>query len=160
MKKLILAGAVAAFFTASNAWAVCSANIQMNDAAPADSTGNTITHVPLPSNATDVATKAYVDAYGALTEFSSEQPVGTLHDAANGCADLSENGNTDWYLPALDQIANGLADLSGSSSEYWTSTHHDIGGAGGNIEMSTFIPSSRDVQSELTNGSLAYVCIR
>jgi hypothetical protein len=70
-------------------------------------------------NTTQIATG------GPFQDSDAGMPGVQPHEAANYCADLTANGRTDWYLPALDElhvlstnqveIGNFIAD------EYWSS---------------------------------------
>lgn len=66
-----------------------------------------------------------------IAEDSDSATAGTqLHIAAQHCADLSENGQTDWYLPSAPELnvmytnkaATGQFDTSGSY--YWSSSEN------------------------------------
>lgn len=140
--KIIFTSLVAGLTLAASAnlWAACQANIEMNDSAPVGTAGHTITHVPMPKNDTDVASKAYVDAATSL-QVSNYRGSGTIVEVESSCRNLSYPRSTDaeyagvtytdWRLPTLHEaivaFANdtGTADgtnASTSTSFHWTST--------------------------------------
>ena len=95
-KKMLIAAAVAAMTASGGAWAACTADIDMGN--------NSIQNLAAPTNDSDAATKAYVDAVGRL-EIS---PVTNLKvrgflGGVQFCQDLNDAGN------AVD----GVADYAG-----------------------------------------------
>lgn len=162
MNKLILVSAAAVLVTMnSSVFAACNADIQMNEFAPTNEEGNTITNVPLPTDGTDVATKAYVDQYGRIVAVSSEQTAVNFPNAAQGCSDLTEGGYTDWFIPSLEQLASGLPGLSDlNGGPYWTATAYQTDSSGENSLFVTYTPSTQAVGSEVSTNQSAFVCIR
>lgn len=72
-----------------------------------------VTNVPLPVNGSDAVNKDYVDnailqASGGgqmPTEMSAESPNSmTIRQAMEYCSNLTENGNSDWKFPTLEEI--------------------------------------------------------
>ena len=99
MKKMLIAAAVAAMTASGGAWAACTANIDMGN--------NSILNLADPTNASDAATKAYVDAAGRLeiSPISSVQVDG-FSGAVKFCQDMDDSGAVDgvashagWRLP-------------------------------------------------------------
>lgn len=57
-----------------------------------------------------------------------------FHQAAKRCTDLNQNGHTDWYLPARDELEvlydnNSVIKnfVTSGYSYYWSSTEHSVG---------------------------------
>ncbi len=126
MKTLL---AVLLFASSASLWAACQTDIQMNTNTPVGSTGNTITHVPTPTNDTDVANKSYVDAAGQLM-VSNSGGIASIADAQAGCRDMTQDGYSDWRLPTLHEAINGFADSDAAGDNgifYWTSTPYASG---------------------------------
>ena len=99
MKKMLIAAAVAAMTVSGGTWAACTANIDMGN--------NSIQNLADPTNASDAATKAYVDAVGRL-EISpvSNRKVNGFRGAVAFCQDMDDSGAVDgtasyagWRLP-------------------------------------------------------------
>ena len=67
----------------------------------------------------NTATIITVDADGTVAGFQT-------HQAAQTCSDLSYGGNTDWYLPSVDElnVLYGARNVIGNfqNDDYWTST--------------------------------------
>jgi hypothetical protein len=67
----------------------------MNATAPTGASGNTVTNVPLPTDDTDVATKAYVDDVAGF-QVSAELGPDILSDAIDACYNMAPTGK--WTL--------------------------------------------------------------
>ena len=74
---------------------------------------------------TGAVNTAQLSLGGPWQDSDSGMPGIQPHDAANYCTDLTSNGHTDWYLPALDELhvlsANQVAIGNFAADEYWAS---------------------------------------
>ncbi|MDR1787321.1 MAG: DUF1566 domain-containing protein [Treponema sp.] len=101
------------------------------EAAPADIEGS---H-KWGGDGTSCSTETGIGAGAANTTALAEHSHGTvsesdLHEAARACADYSDGGDDDWFLPSKDELNQMYTNLKvqglgGFSSFYWSSSQKD-----------------------------------
>ena len=80
--------------------------------------------------ATDTGTRRFVN--DTATGEANTNTLGTFgagaHPAAEACLNTVAHGQSDWYLPALDELALVYAVVGSTGGSYWTSTESTAGG--------------------------------
>ena len=111
---------------------------------------------------TGAANTAALSLGGMWQDADSGTPGVQPHDAANYCTDLTANGHTDWYLPALDELrvlaTNQVAIGGFVADEYWASDEDPSCPA--DCALAIAFPSAQEVSFRNKYDYRALRCVR